>query len=61
MVSEFINFGILKSICHAICTVVHRVTVGWCLGGCCGGRMYYPKTDYLEKVINFYLPDLRTV
>ena len=32
-----------------------------CLGGCCGGRMYYPKTDYLEKVINFYLPDLRTV
>ena len=30
-------------------------------GGCCGGRMYYPKTDYLEKVINFYLPDLRTV
>ena len=32
-------------------------------GGCCGGRMYYPKTDYLEKVkvINFYLPDSRTV
>ena len=26
-----------------------------------GGRMYYPKTDYLEKVINFYLPDSRTV
>ena len=31
------------------------------LDGCCGGRMYYPKTDYLEKVINFYLPDSRTV
>ena len=43
--------------------MVHRVTVGWCLGGCRGGRMYYPKTDYLEKVkvINFYLPDSRTV
>ena len=26
-----------------------RVTVGWCLGGCCGGRMYYPKADYSEK------------
>ena len=30
--------------------MVHRVTVGWCHGGCCGGRMYYPKADYLEKV-----------
>ena len=30
--------------------MVHRVTVGWCHGGRCGGRMYYPKADYLEKV-----------
>ncbi len=30
--------------------MVHRVTVGWCNGGRCGGRMYYPKADYLEKV-----------
>lgn len=29
--------------------MVHRVTVRWCLGGCCGGRMYHHKTDYLEK------------
>ena len=25
----------------------NRVAIGWCLGGCCGGRMYYPKADYL--------------
>ena len=30
--------------------MVHRVAVGWCLGGSFGGRMYYPKADYLEKV-----------
>ena len=30
--------------------MVHRVTVGWCLGGSFGGRMYYPKADYLEEV-----------
>ena len=23
---------------------------GWCLGGSFGGRMYYPKADYLEEV-----------
>ena len=30
--------------------MVHRVAVGWCLGGSFGGRMYYPKADYLEEV-----------
>lgn len=30
--------------------MVHRVTVGWCHGGCCGGRMYCPKAGYLEKI-----------
>ena len=30
--------------------MVHRVTVVWFHGGCCGGRMCYPKADYLEKV-----------
>ena len=30
--------------------MVHRVTVGWCNGGRCGGRMYYPKAGYLEKI-----------
>lgn len=30
--------------------MVHRVTVGWRHGGRCGGRMYYPKADYLEEV-----------
>ena len=29
--------------------MVHRVAVGWCLGGSFGGRMYYPKADYSEK------------
>ena len=66
MGSEFISFGILKPIQIYMSCNLHRgtqSTVGWCLGGCCGGRMYYPKTDYLEKVkvINFYLPDSRTV
>ena len=55
----FIGFGIYKFwhfknlsqfICHAVCTVVHRVTVGWCHGGSFGGRMYYPKANYLEKI-----------
>ena len=53
MGSEFISSGTLKPIqiyMHAVCTVVHRVAVGWCLGGCCDGRMYYPKADYSEKV-----------
>ena len=53
MGSEFISSGTLKLskfICHAVCTVVHRVAVGWCLGGSFGGRMYYPKADYLEEV-----------
>ena len=55
-IGVFIGYGIYKFwhftkfICHAVCTVVHRVTVGWCHGGRCGGRMYYPKADYLEKV-----------
>ena len=30
--------------------MVHRVTVGWCHGGCWGGRMYCPKAGYLEKI-----------
>ena len=30
--------------------MVHRVTVGWCHGCCCGGRMYCPKAGYLEKI-----------
>ena len=30
--------------------MVHRVTVGWCHGGRCGGRMYCPKAGYLEKI-----------
>ena len=30
--------------------MVHRVTVGWCHGGCCGGCMYCPKAGYLEKI-----------
>ena len=30
--------------------MVHRVTVGWCHGGRCCGRMYYPKANYLEKI-----------
>ena len=30
--------------------MVHRVTVGWCYSGCCGGRMYCPKAGYLEKI-----------
>ena len=58
-IGVFIGFGIYKFwhfknlskfICHAVCTVVHRVIVGWCLGGSFGGRMYYPKADYLEEV-----------
>ena len=28
----------------------YRITVGWCFGGCCGGRMHYPKVGYWEKV-----------
>ena len=54
MGSEFYKFWHFKTypnfICHAVCTVVHRVAVGWCLGGSFGGRMYYPKADYLEEV-----------
>ena len=58
-IGVFIGYGIYKFwhfktypnlYVNAVCTVVHRVTVGWCHGGRCGGRMYYPKTDYLEKV-----------
>ena len=53
MGSEFISFGILnlsKFICHAVCTVVHRVAVGWCLGDSFCDCMYYPKADYFEEV-----------
>ena len=62
-IGVFIGFGIYKFwhfktypknlskfICHAVCTVVHRVTVGWCHGGCCCGRMYCPKVGCLEKI-----------
>ena len=35
---------------QAVCTVVHRVAVGWCLGDSFCDCMYYPKADYLEEV-----------
>ena len=43
--------------------MVHRVAVGWCLGGSFGGRMYYPKADYLEEVkaITSYMKNLEIV
>lgn len=57
-IGVFIGFGIYKSwhfktypnLYAMLCTVVHRVTVGWCHGGCCCGRMYCPKVGYLEKI-----------
>lgn len=57
MGSGFISSGTLKPIqIYMPCSLhlVHRVAVAWCLGGSFGGRMYYPKADYLEevKVIN---------
>ena len=72
-IGVFIGFGIYKFwhfktypnlYGYAICAVVHRITVGWCFGGCCGGRMHYPKVGYLEKVkaINFSLSNyLQTI
>ena len=48
MDSEFISSGTLKP--TQIYMPYSRAAVGWCLGGCCGGRMYYPKADYSEKV-----------
>ena len=53
MGSGFISSGTLKLVqIYMPCSLHHgtRVTVGWCHGGRCGGRMYYPKADYLEKV-----------
>ena len=53
MDSEFISSGTLKPTQIYMPYSLHRGTqaaVGWCLGGCCGGRMYYPKADYSEKV-----------
>ena len=60
MGSEFISSGTLKPIqIYMPCSLhrVHRVAVGWCLGG----RMYYPKADYLEEVkaITSYIKKLR--
>jgi len=50
--SEFISSGTLKPIQIYMPCSLHRgtQTVGWCLGGSFGGRMYYPKADYLEEV-----------
>ena len=42
MGSEFISSGTLKPIQIYMPCSLH--------GGRCGGRMYYPKADYLEKV-----------
>ena len=50
MGSEFISFGTLKPIQIYMLCNLRRGTVGWCFGGCCGGRMHYPKVGYLEKV-----------
>ena len=38
--------------CHCVDSRIHRDTVGWCLGGCCGGRMYYPTAAYSEKFLS---------
>ena len=37
--------------------MVHRVTVGWCLGGSFGGRMYYPKAIIDGKEISLSTGD----
>ena len=56
MDSEFISSGTLKPIQIYMPCSLHRGTQSylssgsWCLGGSFGGRMYYPKADYLEEV-----------
>lgn len=53
MGSEFISSGTSKPIqIYMPCSLYHgtQSCIGWCLGGSFGGRMYYPKADYLEEV-----------
>ncbi len=50
---EFISSGTLIPIQIYMPYSLHRGTellLGG-LGGCCGGRMYYPKADYLWEVV----------
>ncbi len=53
MGSEFISSGTLKPIQIYMPCSLHRGTQSCCWmvpGGSFGGRMYYPKADYLEEV-----------
>ena len=67
-IGVFIGFGIYKFWHFKTYPNLYAMqSAPWyteCFGGCCGGRMHYPKVGYLEKVkaINFSLSNyLQTI